>query len=54
MYLRVFLLTLVIGGHGARLSGRGGGWMGTWGRGGIFELEEVNAHRVCASATNKQ
>ena len=32
----------------------GGGWMGTWGRGGIFELGEVNAHGVCASATNKQ
>ena len=41
----------MIGGHGACLSGEG--WMGTWGRGGIFELGEVNAHGVCASATNK-
>ena len=38
--------------HGACLLS--GGWMGAWGRGGIFELGEVNAHEVCASATNKQ
>ena len=45
----------MIGGHGAcLLSEGGGGWMGTWGRGEIFELGEVNAHGVCASATNKQ
>ena len=30
--------------------------MGTWhiGPGEIFELGEVNAHVMCASATNKQ
>ena len=32
----------------------GGGVNGAWGRGGIFELGEVNAHGVCASVTNKQ
>ena len=34
----------------------GGGWMGTWhmGPGEIFELGEVNAHGMCASATNKK
>ena len=46
------LLALVIGGHGACLLS--GGWMGAWGRGGIFELGEVNAHMVYASTTNKQ
>ena len=30
----------------------GGGW--EHGAGGIFELGEVNAYRMCASATNKQ
>ena len=44
----------MIGGHGASLLS--GGWMGAWGRGGggIYELGEVNAHGVCASAANKQ
>ena len=35
----------------------GGGWAhGTWqmGPGEEFELGEVNAHGMCASATNKQ
>ena len=41
----------MIGGHGACLLS--GGWMGAWGRGEIFELGEINAHGVCASATNK-
>ena len=45
-------LTLVIKGHGACVLS--GGWMGAWGRSEIFELGEVNAHGVCASATNKQ
>ena len=30
----------------------GGGW--AHGASGIFELGEVNAHRMCASVTNKQ
>ena len=42
----------MIGGHGACLLS--GGWMEAWGRGGIFELGEVNAHGMCASATNKK
>ena len=42
----------MIGGHGACVLS--GGWMGAWGRGEIFELGEVNAHGVCASATNKK
>ena len=44
----------MIGDHGACLLS--GGWMEAWGRGGIFELGEVNAHGdgVCASAINKQ
>ena len=42
----------MIEGHGACLLS--GGLMEAWGRGGIFELGEVNAHGVCASATNKQ
>ena len=41
----------MIGGHRACLSG---GVDGDMGRGGIFELGEVNAHGVCVSATNKQ
>ena len=41
----------MIRGHGACLLS--GGWMGVWGRGEIFELEEVNAYEVCACATNK-
>ena len=32
--------------------GGGGGW--AHGAGGKFELGEVNAHRMCASETNKQ
>ena len=34
----------------------GGGWMGIWhlGPGEIFEWGEVNAHGICANATNKQ
>ena len=31
----------------------GGGLDGHMGPGGIFELGEVNAHGMCASATNK-
>ena len=42
----------MIGGHRACLLS--GGWMGAWIQGGIFELGEVNAYGVCASATNKQ
>ena len=42
----------MIAGHGACLLS--GGEMGARGRGGIFDLEEINAHEVCASATNKQ
>ena len=42
----------MIGGHGACLLS--GGWIRAWGGGRIFELGEVNAHGVCASATNKQ
>ena len=48
-------LALMIGGirHEVCLLSGVGGWMGTWGPSGIFELGEVNAHGMCASATNK-
>ena len=48
-------LALVIRGirhEACLLSGVKGGW--AHGAGGNFELEEVNAHRMCTSATNKQ
>ena len=47
-------LALMIGGirhEVCLLSGVGGGWAHR--TGGIFELGEVNAHGMCASATNK-
>ena len=48
-------LALMIGGirHEVCLLSGGGGLDGHMGPGGIFELEEVNAHGMCASATNK-
>ena len=51
-------LALMIGGLvSLSIEWGGGGWAhGTWhmGPGEEFELGEVNAHGMCASATNKQ
>ena len=48
-------LALVIGGLVSLSVEWGGGWMSTWHMGPCeeFELGEVNAHGMCASATNK-